>query len=136
MDNRFFTHPILNSPYAYPAQHWELDDKGQPTQQSIASRRIAKFMVPIPEAKKQKGKGVQQKLFVDHALTERGQQYDPSRSSTTCAARSTPGAAGPTRIPGRSPRKPLVCFSTGATIPFSPSAPFSARSRRWKPPSG
>lgn len=77
MDNRFFTHPILNSPYAYPAQHWELDDKGQPTQQTIPARRIAKFVVPIPEAKKQKGKGVQQKLFVDHALTERGQQYDP-----------------------------------------------------------
>ena len=77
MDNRFFTHPILNSPYAYPVQHWELDDKGQPTQQTIPARRIAKFVVPIPEAKKHKGKGVQQKLFVDHALTERGQQYDP-----------------------------------------------------------
>jgi type III restriction enzyme len=32
MENRFFEHPILNSPYEYPAQHWELDASGQPTQ--------------------------------------------------------------------------------------------------------
>ncbi len=25
MDNHFFERPILNSPYAYPARHWELD---------------------------------------------------------------------------------------------------------------
>lgn len=39
MDNRFFEKPILNSPYKYPEQHWELDAQGQPTQQIIASRR-------------------------------------------------------------------------------------------------
>ncbi len=33
MNNQFFEKPILNSPYAYPTQHWELDDTGQPTQQ-------------------------------------------------------------------------------------------------------
>ncbi len=31
MDNQFFEQPILNSPYEYPARHWELDDQGQPT---------------------------------------------------------------------------------------------------------
>ena len=30
--NPFFDHPILNSPYAIPARHWELDESGQPTQ--------------------------------------------------------------------------------------------------------
>jgi hypothetical protein len=35
MDNRFFSHPILNSPYEYPSRHWELDKDGQPTQQII-----------------------------------------------------------------------------------------------------
>lgn len=25
MDNRFFEKSVLNSPYAYPARHWELD---------------------------------------------------------------------------------------------------------------
>lgn len=27
----FFRQPILNSPYAYPARHWELDEVGRPT---------------------------------------------------------------------------------------------------------
>jgi type III restriction enzyme len=35
MDNRFFEQPILNSPYAYPASHWELDDQGQRTRRII-----------------------------------------------------------------------------------------------------
>ena len=30
MDNSFFERPILNSPYAYPGRHWELDADGQP----------------------------------------------------------------------------------------------------------
>ena len=35
MSNPFFDHPILNSPYEYPRRHWELDETGQPTQQTI-----------------------------------------------------------------------------------------------------
>ncbi len=54
MDNPFFDQPILNSPYKYPTNHWELDEEGQPTQQVIASRRPAKFVTPIPKAKKRK----------------------------------------------------------------------------------
>jgi len=30
MTAHFFEKPILNSPYACPARHWELDDDGQP----------------------------------------------------------------------------------------------------------
>jgi len=41
MDNRFFEHPILNSPYEYPARHWELDDGGQPTHRGH-TRRLRK----------------------------------------------------------------------------------------------
>ena len=41
MDNRFFEQPILNSPYEYPKQYWELDAEGQPTQRIIESRRRA-----------------------------------------------------------------------------------------------
>ena len=37
MNNQFFEKPVLNSPYEYPGQHWELDDDGQPTQQIIKS---------------------------------------------------------------------------------------------------
>ena len=51
MDNRFFERPILNSPYAYPARHWELDSQGQPTGQTIEARRTAQFITPIPRPK-------------------------------------------------------------------------------------
>jgi type III restriction enzyme len=48
MSDQFFDRPILNSPYAYPSRHWELDEAGQPTQQIIERRRTAKFITPIP----------------------------------------------------------------------------------------
>ena len=47
MSNRFFDKPILNNPYEYPKRHWELDDKGQPTQQIVESRRKAEFITPM-----------------------------------------------------------------------------------------
>jgi type III restriction enzyme len=43
MDDRFFDEPILNSPYEYPARHWELDETGQPTQKIENFRRQASF---------------------------------------------------------------------------------------------
>ena len=49
MSNPFFDSPILNSPYKIPTCHWELDDKGQPTQQVINHRRKAEFITPIPK---------------------------------------------------------------------------------------
>jgi hypothetical protein len=55
MGHPFFDRPILNSPYAYPSRHWELDDTGQPTQKIIETRRRAEFITPIPKPKKQKG---------------------------------------------------------------------------------
>lgn len=78
MNNPFFDHPILNSPYEYPSRHWELDDQGQPTQNIISKRRKAEFITPIPKPKKQKGKATQQKLFAKHDLASAGQQYDPT----------------------------------------------------------
>jgi type III restriction enzyme len=31
MPSHFFEQPILNSPYAYPGRHWELDPDGPDT---------------------------------------------------------------------------------------------------------
>ncbi|GHV74118.1 hypothetical protein AGMMS49940_14200 [Spirochaetia bacterium] len=56
MADPFFDHPILNSPYAYPNRHWELDPQGQPTQKINEFRRRADFITPIPKPRKQKGK--------------------------------------------------------------------------------
>ena len=50
MENRFFEQPILNSPYEYPAKHWELDDQGQPTQQIIENSAWCGVHHSHPEA--------------------------------------------------------------------------------------
>ena len=52
MDDRFFKEPILNSPYEPPTEHWELDERGQPTGSVVEGRRKASFITPIPASKK------------------------------------------------------------------------------------
>ncbi|MDA1227630.1 MAG: DEAD/DEAH box helicase family protein, partial [Chloroflexi bacterium] len=78
MVTQFFEKPILNSPYEYPAQHWELDDQGQPTQQIIESRRSAEFITPIPKPRRRRTSANQQRLeFVEvEAISSDAQQYD------------------------------------------------------------
>ena len=69
MTQSFFEKPILNSPYAYPARHWELDGEGQPTHRLIDHRRRAEFVTPIPKSKKRKQTAVQQELIFNEAKT-------------------------------------------------------------------
>ena len=78
--NPFFEHPIINSPYACPQRHWELDKAGQPTQQIIENRRRAEFVTPIPRPKKRKGSAAQQQIIFDEGegLSTVQQQYDPN----------------------------------------------------------
>jgi len=78
MENRFFEQPILNSPYEYPTRHWELDEHGQPTQQTIENRRRAEFITPIPKPKKRKQSPDQQEMVFDEGkgLSSAEQQYD------------------------------------------------------------
>ncbi len=77
MDRRFFEQPILNSPYEYPARHWELDASGQPTNRVLEHRRRVSFITPIPKPKKQKA--VQHEMVFDpdaQTLEAGRQQYD------------------------------------------------------------
>ena len=80
MTNPFFEHPILNSLYERPQQHWELDDQGQPTQNIIETRRRAEFITPIPKPKKRKTSSDQQRMVFDEGkgLSTARQQYDPT----------------------------------------------------------
>ena len=80
MDNRFFEQPVLNSPYEYPTQYWELDDQGQPTQRIIESSRRAEFITPIPKPRKRKGVHDQLNLIFNEGkgLSTQEQQYDPT----------------------------------------------------------
>jgi type III restriction enzyme len=79
MENRFFEHPILNSPYEYPARHWELDASGQPTQRISETRRTAQFITPIPKPRKRKESPTQEDLEFDDGagLSTRDQRYEP-----------------------------------------------------------
>ena len=75
--DRFFERPILNSPYEYPSQHWELDESGQPTNHILKRRRQVSFITPIPKPKRVKG--AQQTLIFDEEaqrLATEGQQYE------------------------------------------------------------
>ena len=80
MSNPFFEHPILNSPYACPGRHWELDHDGQPTQKIIEERRRADFITPIPKPKKRKSSEEQQQFVFNEGknLSTEQQQYDPT----------------------------------------------------------
>ena len=74
---RFFDQPILNSPYEYPSQHWELDEHGQPTNRSIQERRSVAFITPIPQPRKHKQ--TQREIVFDQASREietESQQYN------------------------------------------------------------
>ncbi len=77
MDPNFFERPILNSPYKYPARHWELDDNGQPTNRIVPERRKVAFISAIPTAKKRRG-GQREIVFDEgaRALGAGAQQYD------------------------------------------------------------
>ncbi len=81
MDNQFFERPILNSPYEYPARHWDLDSSGQPTNQIIDHRRSVALITPIPKPKKRKSTASQRALVFDdesERLATATQQYDPT----------------------------------------------------------
>ncbi len=83
MTEEFFAKPILNSPYHYPARHWELDGDGMPTQRIIERRRTADFITPIPKPKKRKQSGGAQQLDMLYgggfAEDETGQRYNPTQ---------------------------------------------------------
>ncbi len=78
MEELFFKNPILNSPYAYPARHWQLDHDGQPTHEIAKSRRRAEFITPIPLPKKRKRNAQQPELTLDEGkgLSTEKQKYD------------------------------------------------------------
>ena len=77
MEDRFFTQPVLNSPYGYPARHWELDDEGQPTQRIIERRRSAELITAVPAPRRRRAPSTQQQLLLDEGegLSTEDQQY-------------------------------------------------------------
>jgi type III restriction enzyme len=76
----FFERPILNSPYAYPDRHWELDDDGQPTNQILPKRRDSKLLTPVPKPQKRRRSANQPGFVFDsgHGLSTEEQEYNPT----------------------------------------------------------
>ena len=75
MSEAFFDSPILNSPYANPDRHWQLDDNGQPTGLVLHGRRRSDLTTPIPKARTSRGKAQSQAEFFSD---DRGDVYDPT----------------------------------------------------------
>ena len=140
--DRFFERPILNSPYEYPAQHWELDSSGQPTQKILNYRRPASFVSPIPKPKQQKTKKEptveQVGLVLDEGkgLSTEEQQYLSAIINRVRERvdewRRIPNAAD-WRVTPETAR--LLRHWRSHRFSQHPSV-FFVRSRRWRRPSG
>ena len=65
MSEHIFERPILNSPYAYPARHWELDQDGQPTNHIIESRRRSDLITPVPKPQRRRRVRDQREMVFD-----------------------------------------------------------------------
>lgn len=79
--DRFFNEPIRNSPYEYPAEHWELDKERQPTGRIINQRRAADFITPVPKPRKRRrGQAQQMGLTLGEGFQEgeNGLLYTPT----------------------------------------------------------
>jgi type III restriction enzyme len=81
MDDSFFERPILNSPYDYPARHWELDEDGQPTNRIEERRRRCELITPVPKPQKRRRPVSQAELGLGagNNLSTAEQQYDVTR---------------------------------------------------------
>lgn len=90
MSERFFEDPILNSPYAHPSRHWELDKEGIPTQKIVEYRRESRLITPIPKPRKRGGKGelAQQRVLELDAqgLSADDQQYEVTQQINSIRA--------------------------------------------------
>ena len=74
MPSTFAEQPILNSPYAYPGRHWELENS-LPTDRIVERRRQSEYIVPVPPARRQ---SIQIAFPLGNTeLSDERQQYDP-----------------------------------------------------------
>ena len=89
MTDQFFDKPILNSPYTYPARHWELDDDGQPTNRILEFRRTPKYVTPVPKPKKRRQSQAQMGLGLDEGegLSTEEESYDIAGNISAIRAR-------------------------------------------------
>jgi len=100
--NNFYTSPILNSPYANPSRHWQLDARGQPTHTIVTGRRRAEYISPIPLPKKSKAARAQMDMLADDeaGLSTQAQQYNAKTNAIINAVRQEVDAWRALKNPG------------------------------------
>ncbi len=79
--DRFFKQPILNSPYEYPAQHWDLDANRQPTEKILNYRRPASFISPIPKPRQQRRRRIEQATLFSEQQADLAQTINRVRAA-------------------------------------------------------
>ena len=87
MSQAFYERPILNSPYEYPGRHWQLDDRGLPTDEVVETRRKAEFISPVPPRRRRPAS--RSSLYC-----RSGRRSCPRPSSNTTLIRSSTGSVG------------------------------------------
>lgn len=95
MFHQFFEHPILNSPYAHPSRHWELDPDRQPTGSIAECRRPSSYVTPVPKSSRRRsGRGQKEILqFEDISTPEHFKLRD--RLTMTPVGRALLKGCGP-----------------------------------------
>jgi len=80
VNQSFFERPILNSPYACPPRHWELDRDGQPTNRIIETRRRSELITPVPKPQRRRRAAGQAELALaaGDGLSTTEQEYNPT----------------------------------------------------------
>ncbi|HNB26442.1 MAG TPA: DEAD/DEAH box helicase family protein [Alphaproteobacteria bacterium] len=78
MSEQFYQRPILNSPYACPTRHWELDEDGQPTNRILEKRREADFISAVPKARRRRISDDQTEMSLRdrEGISTDGQEYN------------------------------------------------------------
>ncbi|TFL16707.1 BPTD_3080 family restriction endonuclease [Jannaschia formosa] len=76
--NDFFDRPILNSPYAAPSRHWELDEDDRPTHRIIDDRRGSKLATALPSVAPGHRAAATGSLFEGHGHETARTAIDPS----------------------------------------------------------
>jgi type III restriction enzyme len=81
MNESFFERPILNSPYACPDRHWELDADRQPNNRIEDRRRRCELITPVPKPQKRRRSAAEPELGLGtgNDLSTAEQQYDVTR---------------------------------------------------------
>lgn len=135
MSNRFFAQAILNSPYASPERHRELDDQDRPMLQVTEQQRRAEFIPPTPKPCKQKG-GKQAALTFDEAMGLSSDVQQCECAAVINAAREEVDKWRKLPDPNDWRVTPNTAHCCSICAPLNGTPPSSAKSRRSRMPSG